>query len=413
MSHTERGRILLSQSRYDQAEKELRLAIASDPDRPLPYSLLAMALSKQKKHRDAISIAQHGVHLSPDWAFTHYVLASVLDDVDRLDDALRSIHEAIRLDPEDADFYAMLASIHFQKRNWEEALKAAQDGLAIDPENVDAINLHAMALNKLGRQNEAGAAIDSALSKEPENASSHANQGWTWLQRNEPEKAMESFKEALRINPHLEWAREGILEALKAKNAFYRMLLRYFFWTSRLSSKAQWILILGLFFGSRILRGIAKTNPELGPVIYPILFLYAGFVILTWCSDPLFNLFLRLHPFGKLALSNKQKMASNFVGILFGIAILFLAIFAFKLNFSFLAAALVSILLMIPISVSFQIDAGKRRIFIIIYTMILVLLYFAGVASIFISPQTALVFFGISFLGIFLFQWIALIMLRV
>ena len=331
---------------------------------------------------------------------------------DQTDEALKSIVEAIRLDPEDADYYVVLAKIQLQKRNWTESLKASEDALEIDAENVQAINIRAMALNKLGKLNEAGSLIDTALAKDPENALSHANQGWTWLQRSEPQKALESFKEALRINPQLEWAREGIIEAIKAENAFYRILLRYFFWTSRLSRRAQWILILGLFFGSRVLRGIARSNPELGPIIYPILLLYALFVILTWCSDPLFNLFLRIHPFGRFALSNKEKMASNFVAAFLSIGILFLLYFVMRQNWTVLLAAIASILLMIPISVTFQIEGHKRRTFILIYTLILVALFFSGVASIFIAPQLAMIFLGISLVGIFLFQWIALIMLR-
>ena len=66
--------------KIDQAEKELRLAIVADPDEPYAFSLLAMALWKQKKHSDAIAIAKQGVHLSPDWVFTHYVLSAVLDE---------------------------------------------------------------------------------------------------------------------------------------------------------------------------------------------------------------------------------------------------------------------------------------------------------------------------------------------
>jgi hypothetical protein len=101
---------------------------------------------------------------------------------------------------------------------------------------------------------------------------------------------------------------------MKARNPLYRPLLRAFLWMGGLEGKAQIGLVLGLFVGSRVLRGLARARPELAPFIFPVLGIYAGFVLLTWIAEPLFNLLLRLDRFGRHALSREQIVASNWLG---------------------------------------------------------------------------------------------------
>ncbi len=48
------------------------------------HCLLALCLSKMKRHEEAIREAQTAVHLAPDLPNGYYVLGSVLDDVGRL-----------------------------------------------------------------------------------------------------------------------------------------------------------------------------------------------------------------------------------------------------------------------------------------------------------------------------------------
>lgn len=204
--------------------------------------------------------------------------------------------------------------MHFDQRRWQDALDAAEEGLRLDPEHAGCANLRAMALVKLGRRGEAGATIDSALAKDPENATTHANRGWTLLEQRDPARALEHFRESLRLDPDNAWARQGIVEALKARNPVYAVMLRYFLWMSKLSRRAQWGVILGGYVGNRLLAGAAAANPEIAPLVLPLRILYVAFVLLTWTAQPLFNLVLRLDRFGRLALSDEEIVESNSIG---------------------------------------------------------------------------------------------------
>lgn len=313
-AHLARAQLLLAQSRPADAEREAMLALAAQPDDPAALALLALSRVEQRKGPEALAAAEAAVGLAPDTAYYHYVHAITLHRLDRDDDARRAIGEALRLNPEDEDHFSLLSSIELALRNWPAALEAAEQALALNPEHVNAANLRAMALVRLGRKEEATATVDFALHRAPDNAFSHANQGWNCLHRNDPKKAQEHFREALRLEPDLEYARQGMLEALKARNPVYRGMLAYFLWMGRLSTKLQWLFIIGIFFGGRLVRGVASAQPQLGWVLWPLLGLFYAFIYLSWTAGPMFNLLLRFNRFGRHVLSRDQRIASNWFG---------------------------------------------------------------------------------------------------
>jgi tetratricopeptide (TPR) repeat protein len=313
--HLDRALVLFGQTRFDDAEKELRQELAHEPECPMTHAFLAMCLSKREDYRQATEMARRAVSYGPDMPFSHYALAGVLSDRERFEEAEEAIDEAIRIDPEDADYRALRANIRYNQKRWRDALAAAAEGLAIDAEHVECNNLRAMALVKLGRNAEAGATIESALAHEPENPFTHANQGWALLHQGDHKKALEHFREALRLDPELDFARAGIVEALKARNILYRLMLRYFLWMSRFSGKVQWAIILGGYIGYRVILSLGETYPAVRPYAGPVQIAYISFALFTWIADPLFNLLLRLDRFGRYALSRDQIVASNWVGL--------------------------------------------------------------------------------------------------
>lgn len=381
--HLERGLLLFQQSRHELAEAELRQALADEPQEAYAHALLALCLAEREKFADATAEAQQAIHFAPDLPFAHYALARVLCDRNRYAEARAAIEEAIRLDASDADHFSLLAGIHFQERRWPDALQAAEQGLELDAEHVGCTNLRAMALVKLGRKAEAGATIDAALAKAPENALTHANQGWTLLERGDPKKALEHFREALRLDPENEWARAGIVEALKARNIIYAAMLKYFLWMSKLSSRAQWGIILGGYFGSRLLGSMAQSNPDLAPWVLPLRILYITFAVLTWTAYPLFNLMLRLNRFGRLALTPAQNVEANWVGALFFLALLSLAgCVAMGFGSPWLMSLAVFGLLLLPLSGYFRCSAGWPRNTMLAVVVVLLLIGGAAIAFI-------------------------------
>ncbi len=367
-THLQRALVLLEQSRYDLAEKELRLALAADPDDAMAHAQLADCLCKREQWTAAAEEAETAVRLAPDWDLAHYVLAMTLCGRNRFDEADAAIHEALRLNPEDADHYALLAELRWNQQQWQQALEAAEEGLELDAEHVDCNNLRAAALTKLGRNEEANATIAATLARDPENPFTHANLGWACLHQGKTKEALEHFREALRLDPELGSARAGMVEALKSKNVVYALMLRYFLWMSTLGPRAQWAVILGGYLAFRFLGGLAEQKPEWAPWIRPLLVAYFVFAILTWIAAPVFNLLLKLDRFGRHALSRDQSLAATWVGLLLALGLVAVVLWlVLGVELALLPAIYFGFLLL-PVSAIFNCDRGWPRRWMIVYT---------------------------------------------
>jgi len=313
--HMARAEVLIGQHRYDLAEPELRLALAEDPDEALAHAWLAMCLREREEFTPATDEARLAVGLAPDNAEVHYILSTIYHERHMPAEALRAGQEAIRLAPILAPYWGHLAFLHVNEKRYREGLRAAEEGLSFDAACPSCINARAMALRGLGRKDDAGDAVADALARNPESAIGHANMGWNLLHQSKPKEALVHFREALRLRPDLDWARAGIVEALKARWLPYRLMLRYFLFMSRMNRRTQWLIILGGFFAYQVARSIGGSNPTLAPYIRPVLWAYLGFAVSTWLSVPLFNLMLRVNRFGRMVLSRRETIAANLFGV--------------------------------------------------------------------------------------------------
>lgn len=361
--------MLFDQQRYELAERDLLQVLAQDPGDATAHGLLALCLSERERFNEAEAEARIAVSHGPDVGFVHYALSRVLYDRNRLDEAAVAVQEAIRLDPENEAFFTLLGSIHHDERRWQQALEAADQALALDPEYSTALNLRAMVLRQLGRDHEAAETIAGALARDPEGALTHANRGWGELKRGNPGGALESFREALRLDPTLETAREGTVEALKARHAIYRVLLKYFTWMGTLSRRDQWFVVLGGYFVIRGLRSVAAGNPELAPFLWPLIGVYVLFALMTWIGPAVFDTTLRFNRFGRLALSDEERLQSTLVsGALLFAAVATITFFLTGADTA-VAGIFTSLLLSIPIAATFRTQRGWPRTVMMWYTI--------------------------------------------
>ena len=100
----------------------------------------------------------------------------------------------------------------------------------------------------------------------------------------------------------------------------------------------------------------------LAPLIIPIVLLYVMFVFLTWIANPLFNTFLRFHPFGQHLLDRSQRWASNLIApsLMLSLVGLFYGCYRGNLLLACLAAAY-WLGMAIPISATFLMPTRERR----------------------------------------------------
>lgn len=291
-SHFYRGRLLYQQRNYKEAEVEFRKDIIEDPDDEAPHAMLGLTLAAQKRLDEALKEVRKAIELAPESDYAHYAHAIVLFTKDQYKPARDAIKEALRIEPEDCDYFSLLSEIEVVESHFKDALAAAEAGLKVDPEDVGCINARSRALVCLGRTAEAGEALEFALSKDPENWLTHANLGWTLMAKGKTREAFEAYRESLRLNPHSKYARQGIVEAMKARNPIY-----------------------AFFIG--IMYKLATVGMPIRLAFVAFLFIFhAGgliilFMIAFWASNLMSNALLSLDPFGKYALSPAELRSSR------------------------------------------------------------------------------------------------------
>jgi len=355
----QRASLLFDQARYEQAEQELGAVLAEDPDDGRALGLMSLCRLRREKLDDAEQLARRAVAADPDGVWGYRVLGLVLLERNDLDGALDMAQQAIDRAPWDGQGFVLRSQVLCQRKQWQPALEAADAALELDPEDLAARNFRVMALKGLGRKEAAVDELTDTLRVAPENALSHANLAWTYLQRGQLDLADRHFREALRLDPELEWAQIGVLETLKARVPVYRWILSYFLWMQEKTAGAQWMIVLGAYFGFRFVRTQAD-NPNLRFLVIPLTAAYVGFCVLTWFATPIANALLLLHPLGRLALPTNAKRQSLVVcGLL--IAALGLAIGAAAVAPALFAPAISLAALALAVSLAFQFDKAQPR----------------------------------------------------
>jgi tetratricopeptide (TPR) repeat protein len=402
----ERAQQLIQLKRYAEAEKELKQVLAADPNQAQALALFAICQSEQGNTKEASSLIQQAVAKEPDNDYFLYLYAFFLFREEKYKEAEKLISNAIAFQPHNAEYFGLLALVKMSQREWNAALETANRGLAVDPDNLTCLNARSTSLFKVDKKEEAYITIEKALSKDPENEVTHTNLGWGLLEKGDHRRALEHFREALKIDPDYSFAKAGLVEGLKARYWFYRLFLKYAFWVGNMKAKGQWALILGMYFGVRILRSVANSSPELAVFLTPIIYLYFAFALSTWVITPLSNLFLRLNVYGRYALTEEETESSNFVGISVLIALFGGLMMIFSNDVLYEILLVFGVTMMIPLSSMFNPKKKESKRILIGYTVALALIGLVVIAGQILETEIPMLPV-IYLFGIVVYQWVA------
>ena len=122
----------------------------------------------------------------------------------RTAEAIESIEKAIKTAPDMAESYNLLGVIYLQRSQFDKAKKQFKVALRIDPYYTDAHNHLGVAFRELGEYDKALEEFQAALAdrgyRTPEKI--HLNLGHLYLERKQTERAIESFEQAVVVNPN-------------------------------------------------------------------------------------------------------------------------------------------------------------------------------------------------------------------
>ena len=339
----ERGVLLYQRKRWGQAIEEFQRELSADPLSGATLAMISLCQLNQGKYVEARRSAEEAISASPQYDWGHYALAWVFyndntfssrrrEDIPasiltgertrfRLKLAAGAIDEALRLSPRKAALWELKSMIAFDDLNPLLAITAARTGLECDATSATCQRMTAIVLRTFGDVAGATAASARALELEPENAASHASAGWSALQAGKYMDARRHFIETLRIDPAYPRARAALLQAMRARIAFYRPVL----WLQRVSSQTRatevaGAAVLGVFLLG-LVAGLRSENPNrnLPMIVEPLIALAVTGVIAHFLADYL----LLFDPIGRILLDRKARMRAVLAaGIAIGIMML-------------------------------------------------------------------------------------------
>ena len=308
--------LLLDQRRYDQADAKIKELLQQPEVDFQVYELLAFVKIKLQQFEAAEDVVKIGLSLAPNHPYFYYYSGIIKAHKKQYESAKKELREAISLYPNESEFYITLSRIYYETDDYTNAEKTVRQALSLAPKNLNALNLLASILNSMGRKGEAIEVMDNALEMDPENVESHTNYGWAYLHKGDNEKALMHFQSALRRDPTLISAQNGLMEAMKARFFVYRWFLRFMLWLSDLGKKGSWAVLFGGYLLVRLLSNLSKHIEGLSYFLNPIIVVIALFFLSTWILHPLMDLYLLTNQYGKILLDDERKQKAKMLGML-------------------------------------------------------------------------------------------------
>jgi tetratricopeptide (TPR) repeat protein len=146
--------------------------------------------------------------------------AHIYSALGQYDLAIADLDQALRLDPSEAlAIYTARALVHFFKRDYDRAIADFDRALALNPRDADLTEVRGRAYAMKGDYVRALADYEAALRLQPNDWSAIGNRGLAHLRLGNYDQAIADLNRALYLKPDWAWAREGLREALAAKQA--------------------------------------------------------------------------------------------------------------------------------------------------------------------------------------------------
>jgi Flp pilus assembly protein TadD len=358
--HYDRATLLMEQSRHDLAEKELHLALASNPNDGSSHALLSLCLTAQGSFRQGERAAREAIGLAPDLADGHYALACALRQRNLLAPAASAMREALRLRPNCASYLGSLAEIRLNQQRWSEALTIAEQGLSAEPDHRVCASIRAMALSYLGRPEEAEGSLVESLGRDPSCGMTHANRGLALLRQGRSREALDVLREAVRLQPQDDQTRHLYRYALKAQWPIARFAFAYQDWQVR-HPDLTWLMAILVLWAPLATWVLPELAPASATFWGLVIVFYVLAVVAFWVADPATDVVLRFDGEGRHALTRAERVAGTIVSLCVAIAIGLAAVGFATAAYSLVESSVVLLLVCLPLSSMRSFKSARAR----------------------------------------------------
>ena len=192
--------------RLVEAEAELKVALAADPNSALAQAYLAEVLMDEYiglnagDYRDAVAAAELAVQLDPNIVETHRALGYVLERTSNYAQALQEYQRALTINPNLGILHRAVGNMYMSldPPDLDEAIQSYLNASAFDPTNPVPLQLIAKAYGSFGEYGRASQYANDAVKLDPANPSLHGDLGVMFYKNNDFEQAVDELNFAVR-----------------------------------------------------------------------------------------------------------------------------------------------------------------------------------------------------------------------
>jgi Tfp pilus assembly protein PilF len=307
LANLQRGIFLRGQKRYKEANEFLGKAIEADPEKATAYAEIALCLNDWgSREREALRAIDRAISLEPLNARYLGLKGWILVCQRKYQGALQTANRGVEMDPVCITALNAQANAYTKLGKWKQAETASRRILALNVYDAPALNLLAQSLRFQGRGKESREVVSRILALLPNNAFGHMNAGYGAMEVGDHLRANEHFLISLRMDPHSDLARKGLLHSLRARVWIYRLQFRIgaflrrpatFLRVTSLAAIVAGMIPLGFF--------LEWCHAGLGSLIVVVL---VGYIYLSFFSRLTGDIFLFFDPVGRHALTLRDKI---------------------------------------------------------------------------------------------------------
>ncbi|KAL5283551.1 TMTC4 family protein [Megaselia abdita] len=189
-----------------------------DSSQSTAWMNLGIVQAQQKRYFEAEGSYDKAISLRRNFAVCYYNLGNLYLEMKRYSKAINSWQESVAINPKQPQAWANLLALLDNQELHEEALKIAKEAVRFLPNEKSVLFVYANILGKLSRYEDSEEMYKKVVSLDPRNYLYHTNLGVLYHRWGRFDKAIESYRNALKIKENSKTAKDNLEKLLKRFN---------------------------------------------------------------------------------------------------------------------------------------------------------------------------------------------------